>query len=216
MTCSTVPGKRNHLYVPPATGRAMTVRSVSGSEVSADMTATYRLLSGNGRGKAATVSPSVSKSDTGGSTRTGWTARTVSAPWTTTRSYRELALSGTGSHARNAPLARTGTGVPLMVRVASPVPTEPRMKLESREVISAPGRGYTTEIAIGPVTCGIGGSTGLAPPGPGAAGAAAGTGAVAGRGAPQAANSTENPAAASAPANGRRIAHKLTGGLARG
>ena len=40
------------------------------------------------------------------------------------------------SHARKAPLEATVTGVPLMLRRASPVPMLPSTKLESRLVMS--------------------------------------------------------------------------------
>jgi hypothetical protein len=50
-----------------------------------------------------------------------------------------------------------GTANPLIVRVASPDPTDPRMKLESRAWMTASGLGYTTEIEIGPTMLGTGG-----------------------------------------------------------
>src|SRR5688572_21990550 len=45
-----------------------------------------------------------------------------------------------------------------MVRVASPVPTEPRRKLESLALTTASGGGYTTRIWSGPRTRGTAGS----------------------------------------------------------
>jgi len=44
------------------------------------------------------------------------------------------------------------------VSVASPVPTEPRRKLESFALTSASGGGYTTRMLRGPRTWGTGGS----------------------------------------------------------
>jgi hypothetical protein len=58
------------------------------------------------------------------------------------------------------------------------VPTEPRMKFESRTKIVAPNRGYTTVITGGPLTCGIGGSGGAGATISAALGSAAGVGAV--------------------------------------
>jgi hypothetical protein len=40
---------------------------------------------------------------------------------------------GTGRNARKLPLATTGTDAPLMVSDARPLPTVPKMKLESRD-----------------------------------------------------------------------------------
>ena len=80
----------------------------------------------------------------------------------------------------NAPLGHTGAAVPLMVRNASPCPTEPNMNAESVDPTVSPCRGYTTLIANGPVARGIAGRLGLIGAGGRAtagAGAGAGTGA---------------------------------------
>ena len=68
--------------------------------------------------------------------RTFTVRRTVSAARATTTSYRSAPAGGFGSHARNAPLGATGTDCPLMTSDASPVPTLPSTKLESRLVSS--------------------------------------------------------------------------------
>gem|GEM_PF-6275897 len=73
----------------------------------------------------------------------------------------------------NAPFGQTGTGTPLMRRAASPLPTLPKMKFESRTVRSCSGFGYTTLIWTGPRTSGTGGSFGF--PGGSAAGTRGGT-----------------------------------------
>ena len=62
----------------------------------------------------------------------------------------------------NAPLGHTGTETPLMLSAASPVPTLPNMKFESRTVSSCSGLGYITVICSGPRTSGTGGSFGFA------------------------------------------------------
>jgi hypothetical protein len=49
-----------------------------------------------------------------------------------------------------------------MLSAASPVPTLPNMKFESRTVSSWSGLGYTTVICSGPRTSGTGGSFGFA------------------------------------------------------
>ena len=55
---------------------------------------------------------------------------------------------------------------------ARPLPVDPKMKFESRDVIRAPGVGYTTRTASGPSTSGIGGSdAGAADDAPRSAGA---------------------------------------------
>jgi hypothetical protein len=46
----------------------------------------------------------------------------------------------------NEPLGQTGTGIPLISNAASPVPTLPKMKFESRAVSICSGFGYTTLI----------------------------------------------------------------------
>src|SRR5215218_11269533 len=63
--------------------------------------------------------------------------------------------SGSGTQASQAPLGQTRTGYELMVSVASPVPTEPRRKLESFALTTASGGGYTTRIRRGPRARGI-------------------------------------------------------------
>jgi hypothetical protein len=57
-----------------------------------------------------------------------------------------------------------------MVSDARPLPMEPKMKFESREVTTALAVGYTTRMASGPSTSGTGGrgSLGAAPEGPAA------------------------------------------------
>ena len=62
----------------------------------------------------------------------------------------------------NAPFGQTGTATPLIWRAASPVPTLPKMKFESRAVSIWSGFGYVTLIRSGPRTSGTGGSLGLA------------------------------------------------------
>src|SRR5687767_13309974 len=62
----------------------------------------------------------------------------------------------------NAPLGQTGTETPLMSSPASPLPTDPKMKLESRDAMSCPDLGYVIEISSAPRTSGTGGSLGLA------------------------------------------------------
>src|SRR5450759_4462727 len=79
----------------------------------------------------------------------------------------------------NAPLGQTGTATPLMRSAASPVPTVPKMKFESRTVRSCSGLGYATLICSGPRTSGTGGSFGLA----GGTGAGTSGGKVTGAGA---------------------------------
>src|SRR5579862_7479959 len=117
-----------------------------------------------------------------------------------------------GSQARNAPLGATRTGYPLMLNAASPDPTDPKMKFESRTATTEPALGYTTVMASGPRTSGIGGSftafTGV-PASPAAPGPARGTGVVsgAGCGAPPA----QAPSSTSAPIPARRrMVVKLT------
>src|ERR1700682_1933565 len=61
----------------------------------------------------------------------------------------------------NAPFGQTGTATPLIRSAASPVPTLPKMKFESRTVRSCSGFGYTTLITTGPRTAGTGGRFGL-------------------------------------------------------
>src|SRR3954468_16994062 len=60
------------------------------------------------------------------------------------------------------PFGQTGTATPLMFRAASPLPTFPKMKFESRTVSSWSAFGYTTLIWIAPRTSGTGGSLGWA------------------------------------------------------
>src|SRR6185437_2510945 len=57
-----------------------------------------------------------------------------------------------------------------MLSEARPFPMDPKMKLESREAISAPEFGYTTFNASGPSTSGTGGSRGADAEGDGGAG----------------------------------------------
>src|SRR6185503_1704143 len=64
---------------------------------------------------------------------------------------------GNPTQASHAPLGHTWTGAPLIVRSASPAPTEPSRKLESRASITEPAVGYTTLIASGPRTSGTAG-----------------------------------------------------------
>src|SRR2546423_13222895 len=61
----------------------------------------------------------------------------------------------------NAPFGQTGTATPLIRSAASPDPTLPKMKFESRTVRSCSGLGYTTLIWSGPRTSGTGGSLGF-------------------------------------------------------
>jgi hypothetical protein len=70
-------------------------------------------------------------------------------------------MGGLAIHPINAPSGHTGTDVPFTVSPASPFPTDPKMKLESRDVISDPSGGYTTVMCNGPFTSGTGGSFGL-------------------------------------------------------
>ena len=51
-------------------------------------------------------------------------------------------------------------GAPLIVSDARPLPTEPKMKFESRDSMRCCAGGYTTLIASGPSTIGIAGSGG--------------------------------------------------------
>ncbi len=60
----------------------------------------------------------------------------------------------------NVPFGATGTLAPLMVSVARPLPTVPKMKFESRTEIVWFAVGYAVEIASGPSTSGIAGSGG--------------------------------------------------------
>jgi hypothetical protein len=89
----------------------------------------------------------------------------------------------------NAPFGQTGTATPLMRSAASPVPTVPKMKLESRTVRSCSGFGYVTVICSGPRTSGTGGSfgfgEGITAGMSGTGGAGAGVGAAGRRGAAQ-------------------------------
>jgi hypothetical protein len=48
---------------------------------------------------------------------------------------------GSETQASQAPLGQTCTGCPLIVILASPVPAEPKMKLESRAATTASGDG---------------------------------------------------------------------------
>ena len=68
--------------------------------------------------------------------RTRTVRRTVSAARDTIRSYRSAPAGGFASHPRNAPFRATGTACPLIVSEASPVPTLPSTKFESRLVSS--------------------------------------------------------------------------------
>jgi hypothetical protein len=82
----------------------------------------------------------------------------------------------------NAPFGQTGTGTPFIRRAASPLPTLPKIKFESRTVSSCSGFGYTTLIWTGPRTAGTGGSFGCS--GGNGAGTSGGTGAGGGAGRP--------------------------------
>ena len=62
--------------------------------------------------------------------------------------------AGRGTQASQAPLGHTFTGCPFMLRVASPVPTLPSRKVESRASIVASSAGYWTTMRVGPVTGG--------------------------------------------------------------
>jgi hypothetical protein len=80
-----------------------------------------------------------------------------------------------------------------MLSVAFPLPIDPKMKFESRDVMVCPALGYTTLIARDPSTTGIVGSAGaLTATG---LGAGAGVGAVTGTGvrAQPSAKSPNNP-----------------------
>ena len=62
----------------------------------------------------------------------------------------------------NVPLGATGTFAPLIVSDARPLPTEPKMKFESRTAIDWFGAGKTVLGASGPSVSGIVGSGGAA------------------------------------------------------
>src|SRR5688500_6516947 len=62
----------------------------------------------------------------------------------------------------NAPFGQTGTGTTLICSPASPLPTEPKMKFESRDAMRWPDLGIVMLISIGPRTSGTGGSFALA------------------------------------------------------
>ncbi len=111
VTSTSVPGRRNHLYVPPGIGRPMTKRSVSGSVESRAASMTNRPLSGKGSSSAdaAEFAAESAWAALDGRSRIGYDRRVVSGPATATRSYRGWVLSGTGSHARNAPFGSTDT-----------------------------------------------------------------------------------------------------------
>src|SRR5688500_8780307 len=81
----------------------------------------------------------------------------------------------------NAPFGHTGTETPLISNPASPLPTDPKMKLESRDAMSCPDLGYVILISTEPRTSGTGGSLALAG-GSGALGIAGIAGTGAGRG----------------------------------
>src|ERR1019366_1930604 len=102
---------------------------------------------------------------------TGTVALKTKSPFTARSSYRGASPDGTGNQARNAPLGRTGTSNPSIIRCAAPEPVDPKMKFESRTVSTWLGAGYTTRRFNGPSTVGMGGS----------AGAVTGTAAGAGR-----------------------------------
>lgn len=72
--------------------------------------------------------------------------------------------------------------MPLIRSPASPLPTDPKMKFESRAAISCPDLGYVTLISIGPRTSGTAGSFAFGG-GSGAGGITGIAGAGAGRGA---------------------------------
>ncbi|MEA2763414.1 MAG: hypothetical protein QOD47_2698 [Gemmatimonadaceae bacterium] len=81
----------------------------------------------------------------------------------------------------NAPFGQTGTGTPFIRKAASPVPTLPKIKLESLAVSSCSGFGYTTFIWTGPRTAGTGGSFAFAVGSGAGTSGGAGSGGIAGR-----------------------------------
>jgi hypothetical protein len=92
---------------------------------------------------------------------TGCDSRAVRRPTDATSSYVGGLFVGMGRNARNAPFGQTGAGTPLIVRKALPFPSEPKMNAESVEATVSPRRGYTTLMANGPCTSGIGGRLGF-------------------------------------------------------
>ena len=60
--------------------------------------------------------------------------RTLSPPRSATSSYRGDGPGGFGTNAMNAPLGYTRAGTPLIRSVARPLPIDPKMKFESRDV----------------------------------------------------------------------------------
>jgi hypothetical protein len=67
------------------------------------------------------------------------TGRAVSAPRVATND--RSAITGGRQPPEQAPFGRTGTSIPLITRRASPVPTDPKMNVESRATIVAPSGG---------------------------------------------------------------------------
>jgi hypothetical protein len=126
-------------------------RTVTGSPAIAVMVA---------RGDTLPISP-VSPVRPPPGTRTRRVAVAVWPPALAVTRYTPSA--GTGMNPRKAPFGATSTAAPLMRSSASPVPTLPNTKLESREVSAASSAGYTTSMRSGPRTLGTGGSEPRAP-----------------------------------------------------
>jgi len=77
----------------------------------------------------------------GGASFIGWMILALSVDVLATISYEGLSAGGFASHAMKDPFGQTGVRTPLIVSAASPFPTLPKTKFESRDWMTCPAGG---------------------------------------------------------------------------